>query len=184
MTTTRAPANQLVQGPVHAQRWASVGFRLDDEAAVPECRRAARWLLETWKLTWVPDLIDDVLVMVSELVTNVQRHAGPAHPAGSFTLWHPARRLVLTVHDKGELPWRTNWWATAAQGNSETGRGLALVRGLAEAHCGEFDVTGDGDLVAPGKVMRVRMLLPDVQWPTPDPPCPWGRLGPPSNVWP
>ncbi|MFD5308150.1 ATP-binding protein [Streptomyces ardesiacus] len=171
--TTRQEGNAhlLVQGPVHAQRWGSVGFRIDDPQAVRECRRAARWMLGEWRLTWVPELVDDVGLMVSELVTNVQRHAGDSYPAGSFTLWHPGRRLVLTVHDKGELPWRSGWWSRAESATDwETGRGLALVRALAAEHIGEVDVVDDKDRARPGKVVRVSMLLPNREYaPVADP---------------
>ncbi|AVO22310.1 hypothetical protein PBI_NESBITT_53 [Streptomyces phage Nesbitt] len=161
-----APAHLLVQGPVHAQRWGSVGFKIDDPRAPGECRRAARWMLGEWRLAWVPELVDDVAVMVSELVTNVQRHAGEEFPAGSFTLWHPGRRLVLTVHDKGELPWSSGWWSRAnSAADWETGRGLALVRMLAANHIGEVDVVADGDRRRPGKVVRVSMLLPNHEYP-------------------
>lgn len=174
-TTPSLPAHQLVQGPVDTQRWGSVGFRLDDGRAAFECRRAARWMMERWKLTWVPALIDDTLIMVSELVTNAQRHApgDGVLPAGSMTLWHPNRRLILTVHDKGRLPLLRTWRTPdSARDSHESGRGMAIVRALAAEHLGDVDVVSDRYAPDPGKVFRVNMLLPDVVW-GPAPPNPW-----------
>jgi hypothetical protein len=139
----------------------------------------------------MPDLVDDVSVMVSELVTNACRHAGDAFPAGALTMWHPNKWLVITVHDKSPyIPYRQTYrgavptssfaWGVSdadtmlGRGvqsdpldgwDTETGRGLQLVRALAAEHCGEFDWARDQDPATPGKVARVRMLLPNVQWP-------------------
>lgn len=166
------------------ERWGSVGFRLDDPTAPRECRRAAARMLEVFGLTQFADVASDVLVMVSELVTNAQRHAGNAYPAGSFTLWHPGRSLFLTVHDKGRrIPWREThramryrptsfaWGAHdmedpahAWEPDGETGRGLQLVHALALQHCGEFWWERDWDQENPGKVACVRLLLPNVLW--------------------
>jgi len=170
MTATQG-AEALVEGKLDEGRWGSVGFRLDDQRAPSACRRAARYMMERFGLThrFFGELTDDVLIMVSELVTNAQRHAGDAYHSGSFTLWHPNRWLVLTVHDKGTyVPWRETYqshelaWDADWEGG---GRGLALVRGLAERNLGELDWANDGDRRNPGKVARVRMLLPDLVWP-------------------
>jgi anti-sigma regulatory factor (Ser/Thr protein kinase) len=104
--------------------------------------------------------------MVSELVTNSQRHAGDAYPWASFTLWHPNTWLVLTVHDKGpDAPWSA--LRRSADDEGENGRGLTLVKVLAADHFGEVDFESDGNKAQPGKVARVKMLLPDVDWPMP-----------------
>jgi anti-sigma regulatory factor (Ser/Thr protein kinase) len=176
MNPRHAAANQIVRGPVHSQYWGSVGFRLDDPSAVFHCRRAARWMLQCWELSDVDVLVDDVAVMVSELVTNVQKHAASDFPAGSFTLWAPGDRVVLTVHDKGDLPWVTNWWSVSdskglvtwtdwLNGMSATaGRGLAIVRELLSTYDGTIDVVSDGDQENPGKVFRVTIPLPEPYW--------------------
>lgn len=164
--TARAERPSLtINGPYDSERWGSVGFLLADEKTVPECRTAARWLMSRFRLEWVPDLVDDVETMVSELVTNVQRHAGDTFPAGSFTLWHPNKWLVLTVHDKNpDMPYRQLHRASASW-DAEGGRGLGIVKSLAERHLGEVDFAPDNDKEMPGKVTRVRMLLPNALWP-------------------
>jgi hypothetical protein len=165
-----------VEGPVDTERWASTGFAVDDPKAVADCRRAARWTLERWNLGWVPDIIPDTVTMVSELVTNVQRHGCEAFDFGSFTLWHPNKWLILTVHDKAPMvPFGTiNGSRTAQDPCWETGRGFHIVRSLAAEHLGEFDAVPDGDPVNPGKVLRVKMMLPDVVW-GPAPRDPWRK---------
>lgn len=158
-----SPTTQI-SGPLESERWGSVGFYVADPEAAAECRAATRWMLRVrLQLGWVPNLVDNAQLIVSELVTNVQRYAGEAFPAGSVTIWHPNRFLVISVHDKNPYrPWRelgrqVGW-------DSEGGRGLAMVRDLAAEHCGELDFAGDGDPAMPGKVTRVRLLMPDVVW--------------------
>jgi two-component sensor histidine kinase len=141
----------------------------------------------------MPDLVDDVALIVTELVTNACKHAGNAFPAGALTMWHPNKWLIITVHDKSPyIPYRETYrggvspdtfaWgindADAMDADDEarrstnpmdwsatSGRGLQLVRALAADHCGELDWVRDGDTTTPGKVARVKMLLPNVQWP-------------------
>ena len=152
-------------------RFGSVGFRLADPLAPLSCRYAARDLLHTFQLTWVPDLVDDVKTIVTELVTNACEHGGTAFPAGSLTIWHPNRWLIISVHDKNptipyaQLRKARAGMSPAANAWFEDGRGLAVVDGLAEAHDGELTFQRDHDEWCPGKAAVVKMLLPDVQWP-------------------
>ncbi|MFC9620236.1 ATP-binding protein [Streptomyces sp. NPDC056930] len=184
MTETQMRPKVTVEGPVAVSRYGSVGFRLADPLAPSSCRHAAADLLKTFQLTWVPGLVDDVKIIVSELVANACQYGGDAFPAGSLTVWHPNRWLVLTVHDKSPyIPYRETYrgvpnpgdmaWGVATKAAipgphlsewAEHGRGLALVRGLAAEHHGELDWARDDDPQTPGKVARVKMLLPDVQW--------------------
>lgn len=162
-----APSTVVIHH-VEQERRASVGFRLADPTAAAQCRATARGMLERFQLLWVPELADDVAVIVTELVTNACKYAGGAFPAGSLTMWHPNRRLIITVHDKNpDFPPR-EFWRRYVQPRSTTaigGRGLPVVVALAGAHCGEFDFAWDGNREQPGKVARVNMLLPNVVWP-------------------
>jgi signal transduction histidine kinase len=179
---TRAPYK--LEGPIKRERWGSVGFRLDDPTASRSCRYATKALLKTFELTWVPGLVHDAQVIVSELVSNACRYGGDAFPAGSLTIWHPNRWLIITVHDKSPyVPYRETYRGVPNPGDlafgvgrqdsdphvfeewAEHGRGLSLVRGLAANHCGELDWARDGDFATPGKVARVKMLLPNIVWP-------------------
>lgn len=162
---TDAPvqAVPVIEGPMTEERWGSVGFRINDETAPYLCRKAAGTMLERFGLTWVHGLVPDVQAIISELVTNVCRYGGDAFPAGSFTLWHPNKWLVLTVHDKNPYMPRKEIEHHALYGD-EGGRGLQIVKRLAADHCGELDFMPDFDKDCPGKVARVVMLLPDVVW--------------------
>lgn len=159
-----------IEGPVREGRWGSVGFRLADPLAPSACRQAATQLIHTFGLAWVPDLVDDVQTIVTELVANACKHGGDAFPAGSLTIWHPNTRLVIAVHDKNPYqPWRQlqkarTGMSLEAAGFFEDGRGLAIVHGLAQAHLGELSFASDDDRAAPGKVATVSMLLPNVAW--------------------
>lgn len=170
MTEIQMRPRAVIEGPVDTHRYGSVGFRLSDPLAPSACRRAATELLTTFGLTWVPELVEDVETMVTELVTNACEHGGTAFPAGSLTLWHPNRWLVIAVHDKNpKTPWQAlrqarQGMSLEAAGYFEDGRGLAIVHGLAQRHCGELSFDRDYDKACPGKVATVKMLLPNVQW--------------------
>ncbi|WP_333731734.1 ATP-binding protein [Streptomyces sp. IBSBF 3010] len=173
MTETQTPPAYAIEGPVRESRFGSVGFRLADPLAPSACRKAARQLLHTFRLEWVPDLVEDVEVMVSELVTNACNHTGDdaPFPAGSLTIWHPNTRLIIAVHDKNPYqPWREihqarkGGMSEQARSYFENGRGLAIVHELAQRHLGTLDTAPDGDKRIPGKVITVNMLLPNVSW--------------------
>lgn len=158
-----------IHGPIHEERWGSVGFRLADRFAAQDTRRAARAMFKHFDLRWIAGLEDAVTTIVSELVTNAQRYGGNAFPAGSLTMWHPNQWLIITVHDKNpHQPWRelkrSRDAIAAGKWTEESGRGLAIVQSLAQEFCGELDFAHDGHIACPGKVARVRMLLPDVAW--------------------
>lgn len=163
MALSVRPAHANIE-QLYAERWGTFGFYMTDPEAPSDCRAGARYLLDHFDLGWVPNLLDVTELIVSELVTNAQRYGGGDFPAGSMTIWHPNRFLVISVHDKNPYkPWTELHWP--APWDSEGGRGLAMVRDLAAEFLGELDFVPDGDTAMPGKVTRVRMLLPDVIWP-------------------
>ncbi|MGE0025818.1 MAG: ATP-binding protein [Thermoleophilia bacterium] len=77
-----------------------------------------------------PQRRSDVLLAVTELVTNSLVHAGP----GPVTVWAwlDANRLRVEVHDAG--PWipADHDWTLPLDGTRGGGRGLALVRMIAD----------------------------------------------------
>jgi anti-sigma regulatory factor (Ser/Thr protein kinase) len=149
-------------------------------------------MLTTFQLTWVPGLVDDVMTIVSELVTNACLYGGDSFPAGSLTMWHPNTRLIICVHDKNpEQPTRALRRAYTALREQDdlrhaayvagrpfeevsawshdfdmetSGRGIRMITRLARNHLGELDYATDGDASHPGKVARVNLLLPNVMW--------------------
>lgn len=168
----------VIEGPIEKGRFGSIGFRLRDEHAPAQCRHATRELLQRFHLQWVRStmgdvLTDDVLTIVSELVTNACAYGGDSFPAGSLTIWHPNRHLIIAVHDKNPvIPWDA-WLGRGPKYGPgqpewvqrEGGRGIRLVKALAAHHLGELDYVSDDDQDNPGKVARVKMLLPNVIWP-------------------
>lgn len=177
-TGPTARALPVIEGPVRESRFGSIGFRLNDEHAPASCRYAARDLLKRFHLQWVRStmgdvLTDDVKTIVSELVTNACRYGGDSFPAGSLTIWHPNRWLIISVHDKNpQIPWDAWLGRGPRYGPNlpewierESGRGIRMVKELAARHLGALDYESDGDKENPGKVARVKLLLPNVQWP-------------------
>ena len=91
--------------------------------SVSEARRFARDVLADWGLD---ELLDDVVLLTSELVTNAVRHAcGPCALVVSFD----GDTVELAVEDGDpQVP-----VARVVQGLEETGRGFLLVGALADA---------------------------------------------------
>lgn len=172
----------VVEGRLETERWGSVGFHRDDPRSPGMCRKVARSLLTDLELTWIPDLVDDVEIIVSELVTNACRH-GRGYPFGALTIWHPGKWLVITVHDKNPTkPWDALYRDTTPD-EWEGGRGLPLVRALADQHLGEVSFAWDHNRADPGKVVRVRLLMPNVIWPWRDRVRnPWDRVRVPTLI--
>jgi anti-sigma regulatory factor (Ser/Thr protein kinase) len=80
-----------------------------------------------------PGRRSDALLATTELVTNSLVHAGP----GPITLyaWIDANRLRIEVHDAGPGLPPGQEWTLPGDGMTIGGRGLALVRMVAE-RCG------------------------------------------------
>ncbi|MFI8829349.1 ATP-binding protein [Streptomyces sp. NPDC053431] len=98
--------------------------------AAADARHHARDLLEDWR---VPDeAVDEVLLVVSELVTNAVEHAR-APIALHLHREHAGRRIWVGVTDGGPALRDGSWTRSCAP--DEHGRGLALVEALCEA-CG------------------------------------------------
>ncbi|WP_313896579.1 ATP-binding protein [Streptomyces sp. GC420] len=94
---------------------------------------------------------DTVLLVVSELVTNVLRHASDHSPAAEVGVTAGAGRLVVGVADRDpRVP------ALPAGG---TGRGLLTVGELAARYDGELSIQPAAH--GPGKTVLVRFAMPD-----------------------
>lgn len=118
-----------------------------DRHAPGDARRATRDALVRWRL---PELVDTVVLAVSELVTNAVRYG---RPRVSLDLRRQAEQVRVEVHDgdPGEPP--------AVSGevppDAESGRGLGIVRALAD------DVSVE-QVPEDGKIVRVSFDAPDV----------------------
>jgi anti-sigma regulatory factor (Ser/Thr protein kinase) len=89
-------------------------------------RRILRLHLATWGLH---DITDAAQLCMSELVTNVITHVGPGTPT-TLALSMRGTHLRIEVHDPDTraVPVRLD-----STGDSERGRGMALVDGIANA---------------------------------------------------
>lgn len=106
-----------------------------DAEAVPSARAFTRATLDEWGTV---DVLDDVVLVVSELVTNGLLHAGPPL---ELRLRRNARTVRVEVHDTSVVaPVRP-----LAGTDSMTGRGIALVDALSRRW--GFDRLPDGKRV-------------------------------------
>ncbi|WP_170305087.1 ATP-binding protein [Kitasatospora viridis] len=125
------------------------------EASVPRVRHAVRDLLRAQGLAGgrYLDLTDGLLLIVSELVTNVVAHAALLTPEVTCEVAIGAGQVRVAVEDGH--PYRPK----AVQSDEEQtgGRGLMLVKSISLAAGGSCDVeqTGDG-----GKVIWASLPLP------------------------
>jgi serine/threonine-protein kinase RsbW len=82
-------------------------------------------------------VLDELVLLASELATNAIRHSRSGHPAGTFTVratLYPDRYALVEVTDHGGT------W-TADRADEEQGRGLAIVAAVAGA--GNWGIDGD-----------------------------------------
>ncbi|WP_033257655.1 MULTISPECIES: ATP-binding protein [Kitasatospora] len=117
---------------------------------VPLARRETRNVLESWALDG--ELVELSCLIVSELVTNVVRHAALLSPTATIELSADEGELTVSVADAH--PCRPK--ALPAP-HSAGGWGLALVKGLVEEIHGSHDVVDDAS--TGGKAVVVRLPL-------------------------
>jgi anti-sigma regulatory factor (Ser/Thr protein kinase) len=119
--------------------------------AVSTVRRRAAAVLADWDVS--AEIVEDALLVVSELVTNAIIHARP--PAVLRLSWAPggdARTLRVEVSDAG--PALSLGWSPDGIDPDEHGRGETIVHALATRH---------GIRVHPGGVTRWADLAPGEQ---------------------
>ncbi|WP_030810603.1 ATP-binding protein [Streptomyces sp. NRRL S-337] len=99
--------------------------------AVSVVRRRVRTVLAGWNLT--PDLAEDALLVVSELVTNAVVHARPPAVLRLSRIVDGRDALRVEVTDTG--PATADGQPVVERCTGEHGRGLGIVTALA-AECG------------------------------------------------
>jgi anti-sigma regulatory factor (Ser/Thr protein kinase) len=126
------------------------------DASVPQARHAVRDLLYRQGVPVPDDLVQGLLLIVSELVTNVVRHAALLSPTLAVEVAVGAEWLRLSVEDNH--PYRPT--ALEADHGRTGGRGLLLVREITREAGGVCDVehTSSG-----GKVIWAAVPLKPVR---------------------
>ena len=112
-----------------------------DITSSPEAPAQARQELRRWldSLRWPADASEDLVLAVSEAVTNSYQHAYGRGRPGPITLHAAAlgapggaRRASVTVTDRGA-------WRMPAPGSRNSRSGIGVMRAVA----GKFQLTGD-----------------------------------------
>jgi anti-sigma regulatory factor (Ser/Thr protein kinase) len=97
-------------------------------ASIPAARHHARKLAQAWD---VPQLADDLELVVSELVTNAVEHGITANDRRVAVAYHiTASRLRVEVRDAGD---GTPAVHDNPPAEAENGRGLLIVGAVADA---------------------------------------------------
>ncbi|MGW1616997.1 ATP-binding protein [Streptomyces sp. NPDC002285] len=105
--------------------------------AAAAARHTAQQVLRSWQISdWIAD---EVLLVVSELVTNAVEHAQPPL-ALHLHLEHAESRILVEVSDGGPATHDGAWTASCAE--DEHGRGLGIVDLVSEAHGSHADPCG------------------------------------------
>ncbi|MFD9479675.1 MULTISPECIES: ATP-binding protein [Streptomyces] len=119
-------------------------------ASVPQVRSRVRATLDAWRVP--ADVVDALLLAVSELVGNVVRHAGGAGRM-RVAVAEGGGWLRLEVADRGAGLPRLPAPRSEVDPESEGGRGLLMVQLLAAELGGELSVVAQEF----GKAVRVRV---------------------------
>ncbi|WP_374228516.1 ATP-binding protein [Streptomyces sp. CNQ085] len=125
------------------------------ESSVPRARRAVRDLVGRRGAPVVGELMDGLLLVLSELVTNAVRHAALLSAEIGVEISLDAGRIRLGVEDGH--PYRPAALAAVPGHDHTGGRGLLLVKAVVAEAGGscETERTAFG-----GKVVRVALPLP------------------------
>lgn len=132
------------------------------ESSVPQARHAVRDLLRDQRVPTGPDIVDGLLLITSELVTNAVQHAALLSPQIAVELAIGADWVRISVEDNH--PYRPK--ALEADEEDLGGRGLWLIKMITAEAGGKCGVehTASG-----GKVVWAELPLACVPTPTSPP---------------
>ncbi|AWW36672.1 MULTISPECIES: ATP-binding protein [Streptomyces] len=132
---TDAPVEPGTRGPLPFEGvWRFTAPAVD--ASVPQARHAVRDLLVRQRVPVPDDLVQGLLLIVSELVTNAVRHAALLSPMLAVEVAVGAEWVRVSVEDNH--PYRPT--ALEADHGRTGGRGLLLVREITREAGGVCDV--------------------------------------------
>ncbi|MFE5212367.1 ATP-binding protein [Streptomyces sp. NPDC056600] len=128
------------------------------DASVPQARRAVRDLLRRQGVPAAEEVVDGLLLIVSELVTNAVRHAALLSPVLAVEVAVGAEWIRVSVEDSH--PYRPT--ALIADTGQTGGRGLLLVRETTREFGGACEVE---HTAAGGKIIWAALpLRPPVRY--------------------
>lgn len=137
--------------PASARRGAGARWAMEPTvAAVPRVRASVRSVLGGWRIE--PDRAEDMLLAVTELVSNAIRHAG-ATGRLRVAITLAAGWLQLDVADGDSALPPSASEVELSSADAESGRGLVIVDCLAREAGGRLMAFRAGG----GKVVRVRI---------------------------
>ncbi|KOG07339.1 hypothetical protein ADK35_44170 [Streptomyces viridochromogenes] len=87
------------------------------------------------------ELVDDVMTIVSELLTNALLHSGTTEIELRVALDDGSLRIEVCDGQEGSIQ------PKPANDNDQSGRGLAIVEGLVQENGGKWGVSDDGTTV-------------------------------------
>ncbi|MEV6957775.1 ATP-binding protein [Streptomyces sp. NPDC051207] len=151
------PADRRPPGPLPYEGvWRFTAPAVD--ASVPQARHAVRDLLQRQGVPVADEVVQGLLLIVSELVTNAVRHAALLSPTLAVEVAVGAEWIRVSVEDNH--PYRPT--ALEADHGRTGGRGLLLVREITREAGGVCDVehTASG-----GKVIWAALPLKPEQLP-------------------
>ncbi|AXK37173.1 ATP-binding protein [Streptomyces armeniacus] len=125
------------------------------DSAVPQLRHAVRDLVRRQRAPLPDDLLQGLLLIVSELVTNSVRHAALLSPEIGVEVSLGAAWVRVAVEDSH--PYRPKALEADPDQQHTGGRGLLLVKTIAGEAGGVCDVEQTG---AGGKVIWAALPLP------------------------
>ncbi|MFT2016615.1 ATP-binding protein [Streptomyces sp. 796.1] len=107
-----------------------------EEAAVPQARHAVRDLLRNQRVPVADEILQSLLLIASELVTNAVKHAALLSPEIAVEVSVGPQWVKVAVEDNH--PYRPK--ALVADQGQTGGRGLLLVKAVADEVGGSYDV--------------------------------------------
>ncbi|MFE6843988.1 ATP-binding protein [Streptomyces sp. NPDC057686] len=133
------PAGAPAAAPAPARVRSFARWAVEPTAvAVPLVRARVRVVLEGWRIA--AEVVDVLLLAVSELAGNVVRHAAAATGRMRVGVAFGGGWLRLEVADQGARPPRLPHSAAEVDADAESGRGLLIVQLLAAEAGGELSV--------------------------------------------
>ncbi|MEU1282253.1 ATP-binding protein [Streptomyces sp. NPDC005805] len=125
------------------------------DVSVPQARRAVRDLLARQGVPVADDIVQGLLLIVSELVTNAVRHAALLSPEVAVEVAIGAQWVRVSVEDNH--PYRPR--ALETDSAQTGGRGLLLVREVTHEAGGRCDVE---NTASGGKIIWAELPLAPV----------------------